>query len=120
VDYYRSLGSHYQGSAVNLNVTSAQMRTGLNQRVFDVPASRSFLLTDSKSQILELFEPGREAVLYQSPEEARDKALWHLGRPSERAGVAERAWRRVQGGHLYRHRLAKILERVGLARRAGP
>jgi spore maturation protein CgeB len=117
VDYYSDLGAHYQGSAVNLNVTSAQMRGGLNQRVFDVPAARAFLLTDQKEQLPELFEPDREVVVYESPEEARAKALWHLERPDVRAGVAGRAWRRVQAEHSYRHRLATMLTSMNFGRR---
>ena len=112
--YYDELSRFYQATAVNLNVTSAQMPTGLNQRVFDVPASRAFLLTDRQGQLEGLFEPDREVATYASPEEARDKALWHLANPAGRAKVAEKAHRRVLAHHQYRHRLSEMLRSMGL------
>jgi spore maturation protein CgeB len=116
VDYYNQLCPFYQGTAVNLNISSAQMRSGLNQRVFDVPASKAFLLTDGRSQLEPLYEPGKEVAVYSHPLEAKEKALWYLDHPRERAAVAERAWRRTRGEHLYRHRLRKLLGVVGLGR----
>jgi spore maturation protein CgeB len=111
LDYYRDLAAFYQGSRVNLNITSAQMKTGLNQRVFDVPAAGAFLLTDWRGQLEEAFEPGREVVAYRSPEEARGLAAWYAAPEHDRARekVVRAARRRVRGEHLYRHRLAKIL-----------
>jgi spore maturation protein CgeB len=117
VDYYKGLRAFYQGTAVNLNITSAQMRGGLNQRVFDVPAAKAFLLTDKKSQLEDLFEPDSEVAAYSHPMEAREMALWYLARPAERAKIAERAYRRVIGQHLYRHRLAQLIKKAGLGGR---
>lgn len=112
LDYYRELAPFYQGSQVNLNITSAQMKTGLNQRVFDVPAAGGFLLTDHREQLFELFEPEREVVSYHDPEEARNLADWYLKHPAERARVIQAARHRVLGQHLYRHRLAQLLKEM--------
>jgi len=109
LDYYQGLADYYRASAVNLNITSAQMKTGLNQRVFDVPAAGAFLLTDRRDQLFDLFEDGREVVTYQSPEEAARLAAWYAGRPAAREKIARAARARVLGSHLYRHRLAKLL-----------
>lgn len=108
--YYDELNVFYQGSRVNLNVTSAQMKGGLNQRVFDVPAGGAFLLTDERRQLAELFEPGREVIVYQSPEEAADLAGWFGRRDSARAAVSSAARRRILDQHLYRHRLKVMLD----------
>ncbi len=43
--YHQELPAFYQCVDVNLNFTSLQMKNGLNQRVFDVPASGAFLPT---------------------------------------------------------------------------
>lgn len=112
VDYYRQLASFYQGSRVNLNVTSAQMKTGLNQRVFDVPAAGAFLLTDRREQLFDLFEPDQEVVTYSEPDEAHCLAIWYAENPSARHKVAEAAHQRVMGCHLYRHRLARLWDLV--------
>lgn len=112
LDYYRELGPFYQGSQVNLNITSAQMKTGLNQRVFDVPAAGAFLLTDRREQLFDLFEPEREVVTYRDPAEARELAGWYLGHPAARDKIVRAARRRVLDQHLYRHRLAQLLKEM--------
>ena len=109
LDYYTELAPFYQTSAVNLNITSAQMKTGLNQRVFDVPAAGGFLLTDYRSQIEEVFEPGREVITYQSPRQAAELAAWYLNHPEGGREITAAARRRVLAGHLYRHRLAELI-----------
>ena len=109
LDYYEELPGFYGDSAVNLNATSLQMKTGLNQRVFDVPASGSFLLTDYRRQLENLFEPGREAIVYHSPEEARDLAGFYLANEMERQAVVNRARARVLAEHTYTRRLARMI-----------
>lgn len=106
LDYYQQVPDFFSGSQININVTSAQMKNGLNQRIFDVPACGAFLLTDRREQIFELFDEERELVLYREPDEARELALWYLKHPCSRRRVAAAAHRRVMDQHLYRHRLA--------------
>ncbi|MDR3153195.1 MAG: glycosyltransferase [Deltaproteobacteria bacterium] len=106
-----ALGDFYRSSRVNLNVTSAQMKTGMNQRVFDAPAAGGFLLTDRRAQLEGLFEAS-ELCVYSEPAEARDLALWHLARPDARRRLAERTRRAVAERHLYRHRLPELARTV--------
>jgi spore maturation protein CgeB len=116
LDYYGPLADHYRTSAINLNITSAQMKTGLNQRVFDVPACRAFLLTDDRGQLHDHFEAD-EVVTYREPRDAAEKANWYLKRPDEREKIAKKAYRRILNEHLYVHRLEKIMKAVmGAAR----
>ena len=111
LDYYATLPSRYRSAAVNLNVTSAQMKNGLNQRVFDVPACRAFLLTDHRAQLFDLFEPD-EVVTYRDAADAAEKARFYLARPHLRDKMAAKAHRRVLAEHLYSHRLAKLAKTV--------
>jgi spore maturation protein CgeB len=111
LDYYAALAERYRSAAVNLNVTSAQMKNGLNQRVFDVPACRAFLLTDHRAQLFDLFEPD-EVATYRDAADAAEKARFYLDRPNLRERIAAKAHRRVQAEHLYSHRLAKLAKTV--------
>ncbi|MDR2140452.1 MAG: glycosyltransferase [Deltaproteobacteria bacterium] len=111
VDYYQDLAPFYRSSAINLNITSAQMKTGLNQRVFDAPAAGGFVLTDYRKQLLDLFAPD-EVVTYQSPAEAKTLAREYLRKPQERQRITQKAQRRILGEHLYSHRLAEIFRQV--------
>lgn len=110
VDYYAGLADFYRRSRVNLNITSGQMKSGLNQRVFDVPACGAFLLSDNQGQLPGLFEPGREALIYQDPDEAVSLSNWYKEHDRQREKIAAAAHKRVLARHLYRHRLREILE----------
>lgn len=112
VDYYRELSGFYQSAAVNVNITSAQMKNGLNQRVFDVPASGAFLLTDYREQLAEMFDLEREVVCYRGREEALDKARWYERHQPTREKVINRARARVLRQHTYHVRLEKLLTRA--------
>ncbi len=108
LSYYTDLPSFYAGTTVNFNCTSAQMKGAVNQRVFDVPASGAFLLTDYRRQIEDLFELEKEVVCYHSPEQATDLAAFYLENDAARQAVADAALKRVREQHQYEHRLEYI------------
>ena len=89
------------------------MKGAVNQRVFDVPATGAFLLTDYREQVENLFEPGREIICYHSPEEATDLARRYLARPQDRLAVAAAARARILAEHSYEHRVRALMDRMG-------
>lgn len=109
IGYNRQLPAFYQCVGVNLNLTSLQMKDGLNQRVFDVPAAGAFLLTDFKEALLDLFHPD-EVATYRHPEEAREKLQYFAAHEQERHALAARARERVLSQHTFLHRVRTIIE----------
>jgi spore maturation protein CgeB len=113
VDYFRELPGVYRGSAVNINCTSFQMRTAVNQRVFDVPACGGFLLGDWQEDMELFFEVGKEAVCFRSVEEAASLAGHYLGNEGERKRIAEAGRKRVLAEHTYEKRMASLVKTMG-------
>jgi spore maturation protein CgeB len=111
VGYNRELPAFYQSVTVNLNITSLQMKDGLNQRLFDVPATGSMLLTDFRPALGELFDP-EEVAAYHSPEEARTLLEYYRSHPEARQRLAGRARERVLKEHTYLHRVRTILSHL--------
>ncbi|MDY0305561.1 MAG: glycosyltransferase [Desulfovibrionaceae bacterium] len=109
LSYYDDLPGFYPRAAINFNCTSLQMKGAVNQRVFDVPASGAFLLTDRRRQMERLFEPNREMAMYDRPEDVSDQIRRWLDDPAGRARLAEAGRRRVLAEHTYDHRLAALL-----------
>ena len=109
VSYGRDLAAVYGGSAVSINATSLQMTTAVNQRVFDVPASGGFLLTDNQEDVAEHFELSKEAVVYRSPEELVELAGYYLKHERERGKIVARARARIDREHRYIHRVERLL-----------
>ena len=112
MNYYLDLPHFYPCAAINFNCTSKQMKGAVNQRVFDVPATESFLLTDYREQTEKLFEPGTEIICYHSPEEAQSLAQEYLARPDRRRAVAKAARKRILAEHTYEHRLLRLISRM--------
>jgi spore maturation protein CgeB len=114
VDYFRELPQVYRGTTVNINCTSFQMRTAVNQRVFDVPACGGFLLSDRQEDMDSFFEVGKEAVCFRSVEEAVSLAAHYLGNEAERKRIAEAGRRRVLAEHTYDRRMAELVGEMSL------
>jgi spore maturation protein CgeB len=109
VNYYSELPLVFNGTDVNVNTTSFQMNSGVNQRVFDVPACGAFLLTDHQPDMDTFFDLKREAVCYEVTAEAQDQVAHYLKHPKERKQIAERARQRVLCEHTYKHRLDRMI-----------
>lgn len=116
--YTDELAPYYRGCPVNINGTSVQMATAVNQRVFDCPAAGGFLLTDRQSSLDDLFDVEKEVATYGDTEEAREQLRWFMAHPAARREITVRAQARILGEHTYRHRL-KALEALLRARFGG-
>lgn len=110
ITYYTDLPNFYPCSQINFNCTSQQMKGAVNQRVFDVPATESFLLTDYREQVENLFEMGKEIICYKSPEEAKDLVKYYLDHPEEGKKIAKAARKRVLKEHTYEHRVQELIK----------
>jgi spore maturation protein CgeB len=112
VDYSRELPEVYRGTQININCTSFQMKSAVNQRVFDVPACGGFVLSDHQEDMDAFFEVGKEAVCFRTIEEAVDMARYYLENETERLRIAEAARRRVLSEHTYEKRMGTLVEEM--------
>jgi spore maturation protein CgeB len=106
--YGAALAEVYRAHPVQLNITSLQMPTAVNQRVFDVPAAGGFVLTDRRQDLESLFAED-EMATWSSFDEAVDKARFYVRHPERRQKLAARARHRVLAEHTYQHRVATVL-----------
>lgn len=114
VDYLTGLCRIFQKSRINLNISRLQLRSGVNQRIFDVPASGGFLLTDRTRELENYLEPDQEVAVYEDDQEATDKSAYYLSHEGERIEIAERARKRVLQEHTFAHRMRKIAACLGM------
>ncbi len=109
VNYYDDLPRVYRSTDININATSLQMKAAVNQRVFDVPAVKGFLITDFREQLAELFKVGEEVVCFNEPGEIAELVRFYLKHPEARQRITARARARVLKEHTYQHRVAVML-----------
>ena len=105
----------YNRSKVVLNITNwdPQRYVALNQRVFDVPATGAFLLTDYSPELEEHYRIGEEIACYRSAGELRDRAQHYLAHDGERNAIARRGYEKALTLPTVRDRMAAVIEHVG-------
>lgn len=109
VEYYSELPDVYTHSEINLNLTSMQMQTAVNQRVFDVPLAGGFLLTDFQEDIETLFDTRKDVVTFEDQLELPGLVKYYNNKESERRRITEAAAERIVSEHTYRHRINRII-----------
>ncbi|MBI2027354.1 MAG: glycosyltransferase family 1 protein [Deltaproteobacteria bacterium] len=85
----------------------------INMRVFETMANGMCALltnTDEGLGYEDLFEEGKHFIGYRSCEEALEKAKHFVKNPLQAMRIAREGQRLVLDGHLYVHRVEKILE----------
>lgn len=112
INYEHDLPIFYRQCKVNLNTTSIQMKTTVNQRVFDCPAAGGFLLTDSQSALEDFFDVEGEIACYNSFEECRDLIHFYQDNSKARIKIINNARKRILAEHTYTHRLETIKELI--------
>lgn len=81
-----------------------------NMRMFEATGTGSCLLTDNKTNIRDLFEPGREIVVYENIEDCIDKAKWLLKNEEERSKIALAGMKRTLTSHTVEKRCLQIID----------
>jgi len=112
-DFYRQytpeeVGQVYSQSHIVFNTSIAG---DVNMRVFEGTAAGALVLTDSVGNGLgDLFEIGREIVVYRDDAELLEKIAYYLTHQEEREEIACAGYRRTHAQHTYAHRVRTVLE----------
>jgi spore maturation protein CgeB len=88
----------------------------VNMRMYEATGMGALLLTDNGEQLGDVFDPGSEAVSYDSARELIDRLTYYIRNEKERAEVAAAGHARTLRDHTYGQRmreLVAILEAVG-------
>jgi spore maturation protein CgeB len=115
---------HYHGEAWGSDMFAALARSKItvnshigiaehfanNMRLYEATGMGCLLLNDRKSNIEDMFEPGREIVCYDSPEECLDLIRYYSTNEAEREKIAAVGQRRTLTEHSYVHRTAELVQ----------
>lgn len=94
VDYMGTVSSHsgapkvFKASKINLNITYKQITVGMPLRVLDIMGAGGFLMSNYQEELVENFRPGVDCVIYESVEDAIEKAEYYLAHEDERLEIA--------------------------------
>jgi len=97
-------------SDATLNVhADSSPRFASNMRLFEATGVGTCLVTDAKENMGSLFEPDREAVVYESAAECVDHLLWLARHPTDAVAIGAAGQRRTLASHTFAHR-APVLD----------
>jgi len=92
---------------------NCSVRDEANMRAFEIPLTKTLLLTDYSPDLEKLgFKDGENVAFYDNPEEMLEKATFYVEHDEERELVAECGYNLVLNNHTYLHRAYDMLEKV--------
>ncbi|MDD5763064.1 MAG: glycosyltransferase [bacterium] len=109
----------FNAARININLHSSAYHEGVNPhgdfvnpRTFEIPGCGGFQLVDSRSDMGEFFDIGREVVCFDGLGDLREKISHYLAHPEEREAVAARGRQRVLREHTYERRMEAMIDFV--------
>jgi spore maturation protein CgeB len=114
-DFFRSYTSEELSRAYSQSriVFNNSLAGDVNMRVFEGTACGALVLTDAvRNGLDELFEIGREMVVYENDKELSTKIEHYLAHEDERARIAAAGYARTCAEHTYTHRVRAMLDTV--------
>ena len=110
IGYYDELPIFYSSVMINLNVSHPQVKCGLNQRFFDVPACGGLLISDWNDEIDKIFIQGEEIIIYTDIRELREIVRYYLDHGDEREAIAQAAREKVLAHHTMKNRIERLIQ----------
>lgn len=108
----------YRQTQINLNLTPAQLNTGVTQRIFDCYGAEGFLISDQRENLQELFQGCPDQIpTFRTPQELIDSCAYYLAHEAElyEKKLALSQW--VIKYHSWTKRVKHLLTTVGNIRR---
>ena len=109
IDMFRILAA--SKIVVNHHIDIAQSFAN-NLRLFEATGTGALLITDSKENLQEMFEPGKEVMAYRDPEECGELIKYYLEHDGEREAIATSGQRRTLESHTYLQRMQDLVRIV--------
>jgi spore maturation protein CgeB len=73
----------------------------MNMRIFEVPASGAFLLTDDSRELEEFLKPGEHIGVYGDEIDLQAKLSHYLAAQDERQAIASKGYEHVRENYTY-------------------
>ena len=89
IDYEHDMPLMFANSAINLNITLRNIRTGIPLRALDIMGAGGFLLTNYCPELSEFMVDGEDFVAYSDVNDCCEKASYYLRHEDERRRIAQ-------------------------------
>lgn len=115
---------YYNGAKIVFNLHRTEYTDGFNQnhtgvkassvnnRIFDIASTCSFLMTDWRSDLEQYFIPGEEIETFQDTKEFIEKCEFYLENKDIRENIARKGYERTTKENTFDIRIKKMLEAI--------
>lgn len=98
-------------SKIALNFLSTLNEDTYTRRCFEIPATKTLLLSIYTDDLNSLFKENEEAVYFRTPEELVRKVIYYLENDREREKIAENGYKRLlASGHEAADRIDEVID----------
>lgn len=108
VKYEDEMPCVFRHSRLNLNPTLKCIQSGIPLRALDIMGARGVLLSNYQPELAEYFEDEKEVILYESMEDAIEKAAFYLKHESFRSSIALNGYQKVKEHFSYPKCIQKL------------
>lgn len=114
LDYISEMPKMFFCSKINLNPSLRIIQSGIPLRALDIMGAGGFLLSNYQEELVELYENEKEMVVYESIEDALEKAEFYLRNEDIRLKIAENGRKKTLEQHSLQQCMKTIFEISGL------
>lgn len=108
-EYFQALGN----AKIAIVFLSKLNRDKYTRRCFEIPASGTLMLSERTDELVEIFEPDKEACFFSSFAEFFEKLEWLQANPRLCSEIAEAGYRKVVlGGHDIDARAREFVKKI--------
>lgn len=99
------------GTKIALCFLSELNRDTYSRRCFEIPATKTFMLSEYTDDLNSMFKEGVEAEYFRNKQEMIEKIRYYLSRDDKRKGIAQNGYNRVvKDGHDVVSRMKYIID----------
>jgi len=105
----------FSRTGINLNLSNASVDDTHQQikgRNFEIPGTRSFLLTGPADNLDDYYTDKKEVAVFHSPDEMVDLIRYYSTHETERETIASAGYRRTIEEHTWERRWSEVFNRV--------
>lgn len=110
LDYETELSKAYFLSKINMSSTLHCIPSGVPLRVFDILGMCSFCITNYQPEIEELFNIGKDIVVYKHLSEIPELVKYYLNNDDERMKIAASGFEKVKDNYNWSIGVKKIIK----------
>lgn len=110
----------YNSARINLNIHNwIGKGSQMNLRLFEVPATMNFLLTDWVAEIDDAYVDGEHLICWRSVDELKQKIPYYLNNQVLRDKISRQGYDHFVKRHTYKNRAVQLLEYINRLPDAG-